>query len=191
LIQHKEGEKSNFSLLPSKAKLFLIDGFPFPTSSPEPSSLPTIASNTQQLHPCRPGQRLSNSFVNRASLSPQNELAEHLSLIVQRKTLDSPKAGILMARLNPLRSKAIDVVFSPLDRPDHLGLLHASGFKAYILCHFLDLVKIHRIPPKSWVCGNSTPDLTPSKISLKEFVSRAGSLQSKCFPRLSSYYHIA
>jgi hypothetical protein len=113
-------------------------------------------------------------------------LAEHLSLIVQRKTLDSPKAGILMARFNPLRTIAIDVVFRPLDRPDHIGLLHASGFQANILCHFLDLVKIHRVPPKYWVKGDSRPDLTLPKIALNEIVSRAGRLQPNCLLRLSS-----
>jgi hypothetical protein len=129
---------------------------------------------------------LINPFVERVLLSPQNELAEHLSLIVERKTLDSPKAGILMARFDPLRAVTIDVVFRPLDRPDHIGLLHASGFKAHILCHFLDLVKIHRVPPKYWVKSDSRPDLALLKISLNEFVSRAGRLQPNCLLRLSS-----
>jgi hypothetical protein len=95
-----------------------------------------------------------------------------------------------MARFDPLRTIAIDVVFRPLDRPDHIGLLHASGFKAHILCHFLDLVKIHIPPPKSLVKGDSTPDLALLKISLNEIDSRAGRLQPKCLLRLSSYYHL-
>jgi len=59
-----------------------------------------------------------------------------------------------MARFDPLRTIAIDVVFRPLDRPDHIGLLQASGFKAHFLCHFLDLVEIHMAPPKSLVKGD-------------------------------------
>jgi hypothetical protein len=92
-----------------------------------------------------------------------------------------------MARFDPLRTIAIDVVFRPLDRPDHIGLLHASGFQAHILCHFLDIIKIHMAPPKSWIKGDSTPDLALLKISLDEFGGRAGRLQPKSLLRLSAY----
>jgi hypothetical protein len=95
-----------------------------------------------------------------------------------------------MARFDPLRAVAIDVVFRPLDRPDHIGLLHAIGLQAHILCHLLDLAKIHIVPPKSWVKGDSTPDLALLKIPLNEFDRRAGRLQPKCLLRLSSYYHL-
>jgi hypothetical protein len=59
-----------------------------------------------------------------------------------------------MARFDPLRAVAIDVVFRSLDRPHHIGLLNASGFQAHILRHFLDIVKIHMSPPKSLVKGD-------------------------------------
>jgi hypothetical protein len=93
-----------------------------------------------------------------------------------------------MARFDPLRTIAIDVVFRPLDRPDHIGLLHASGFKAHILCHFLDLVKIHRATHKYRVKGDSTPDLALLKIPLNEIDSRAGRLEPKSSLRLFAYH---
>ena len=133
---------------------------------------------------CDPAQQLIEPS---RSLSAAKKLSQKsLSVVAQTEAVISPQTRILMARFDPLRAVAIDVVFRPLDRPDHIGLLHASGLQAHILCHFLDIVKIHMAPPKSWVCGNSTPDLAPLKIFLKKFVSGAGHLQSKCLPRLSS-----
>jgi hypothetical protein len=77
-----------------------------------------------------------------------------------------------MANFDPLRTIAIDVVFRPLDRPDHIGLLHASGFQAHILCHFLDLVKIHMAPPKSLVKGDGVVSWRAEKQFASHFLSR-------------------
>jgi len=96
-----------------------------------------------------------------------------------------------MARFNPLRTIAIDVVFRSLDRPDHICFLHASGFQAHILCHFLDIVKIHMTPPKSLVKRDSTPDLALFKISLNEIGGRAGRLEPKSSLRLLAYHLVS
>jgi hypothetical protein len=93
-----------------------------------------------------------------------------------------------MARFDPLRTVAIDVVFRSLDRPDHIGLLHASGFQAHILCHFLDIIKIHMAPPKSWIKGDSTPDLALLKNHPKRIRRQGWSSATKIFTETFSLH---
>jgi len=53
-----------------------------------------------------------------------------------------------MTSIYPMCGVAIDVVFSSLDGPDHIGLFHTTGIYTHTLCHSFDLVKVHSFPPK-------------------------------------------
>jgi hypothetical protein len=64
-------------------------------------------------------------------------------MIVQRQTIGSPQASLLLTMAHPIGAVAVDILFFPLNKVDDIRLFHPVRVNAHVFGHSLNLLKFH------------------------------------------------